>query len=273
LVIFREEAMKKICLLWLLTMLLLAGCASAPSVPAMETKPSTQMQSTTASTEVSAATEEPVHTTEETTQPATEELTQPVTEEITEPVPEPLDTEFVRILDYIPTALVRLAYATEENFTGVEIYNFTEAYLRYGTVKKLMQAAALLESEGVGLLIWDAFRPVAAQQRLWEAYPDPAYVSPPGTGTQSHCRGCAVDLTLYDLKTGLPLEMPTGFDDFSRYADRDYSDASPEAAANALLLERTMAACGFKPYSGEWWHFTDTDSYEIEFAFDPATNS
>jgi D-alanyl-D-alanine dipeptidase len=139
--------------------------------------------------------------------------------------------------------------------------------------KKLMQAAALLESEGVGLLIWDAFRPVHAQQRLWEAYPDPAYVSPPGTGTQSHCRGCAVDLTLYDLKTGLPLEMPTGFDDFSHYADRDYSDASPEAAANALLLENVMESCGFKPYRGEWWHFTDTDSYEIEFAFDPATNS
>ena len=86
----------------------------------------------------------------------------------------------------------------------------------------------------------------------------------------SHCRGCAVDITLYDLVSGLPVEMPTGFDDFSAYADRDYRDVSEEAAANALLLEQIMSDCGFRPYSAEWWHFTDTDSYDIEYVFDPA---
>ena len=254
--------MRKILLL--LFACFLSACAAWPQEPVPEST------ITTGTTETTAATTAPA--TEPSAFPTTE-TTQPTVEETTQPAPEPEDGDFVRIQDYIPTALVRLAYATEENFTGVPIYGFTDAYLRYGTVKKLMQAAEILEEQGFGILVWDAFRPVYAQQRLWDAYPDPAYVSPPGTGTQSHCRGCAVDVTLYDLQTGIPLEMPTGFDDFSRYADRDYSDVPRKAAENAILLESVMAGCGFKPYRGEWWHFTDTQSYGIEYDFDPADNS
>lgn len=221
---------------------------------------------------VTNATEPSSEPTEPSTEPTTE-LTEPPTEpptEPTEPLPEPKDDDFVRILDYVPNAMQSLPYATTDNFTGQVIYEFTDAYLRYGAVKKLTAVATELEAVGLGLLIWDGYRPIYAQAKLYDVCPDPTYVSPPGVGSQTHCRGRAVDLTLYDLETGEMLEMPTGFDDFSDLADRDYSDVSAEAAANAHILEAVMTKHGFTGYSAEWWHYTDTDSYPIEKEFDPA---
>ena len=179
------------------------------------------------------------------------------------------DEEFVPIVDYIPTAVADLKYATEDNFTGEVIYAFTDAYARYGTVKKLTKASQALNALGYGLRIWDAYRPLTAQRRLWDICPDPAYVSHPETGGRSHCRGSAVDLTLYRLDTGEELEMPTGFDDFTALADRDYSDCTEEAAKNAQLLESVMIAAGFKPYSAEWSHYSDETDYPVEESFTP----
>lgn len=183
---------------------------------------------------------------------------------------EPDDQDFVRICEYIPTAKVELAYATADNFTGCRIYDFTDAYLRYGTVKKLKRVSGELESNGLGLIIWDGFRPVEAQAKLWEVCPDPAFVSHPVTGSRSHSRGNTVDISLYDLTTGDPVLVPTEYDDFTPLADRDYTDCSEEAAANADLLEKIMIRCGFTPYVAEWWHFTDTDDYPVDFGFHPA---
>ena len=159
-------------------------------------------------------------------------------------------------------------YAGEDNFTGQVIYSFSGAYLRYGTLEKLSAAQETLAEAGYGLLLWDAFRPTAAQFRLWEVCPDPAYVANPQRGFSSHSRGNTVDLTLVTLE-GETVEMPTGFDDFSPLADRDYSDVPETAAANARLLESAMTAAGFRPYQGEWWHFTDTDDYPVEEDFSP----
>ena len=186
-----------------------------------------------------------------------------------EPLPEPESAEFVLVTDYLPQIRTDLRYAGADNFTGQTIYSFTDAYLRYGTVRKLAQAQAALEEAGYSLLIWDAFRPTEAQFRLWEVCPDPVYVANPEKGYSSHSRGNTVDVTLTDLE-GNAVEMPSGFDDFSALADRDYSDVSETAAANARLLEDVMTDCGFRPYSGEWWHFTDTDDYPVEEAFSPS---
>ena len=181
----------------------------------------------------------------------------------------PEDDELVRVADFIPGIRQNLRYATKENFTGQQIYDFADAYLRYGTVKKLQVACEELAQQNLGILIWDGFRPVAAQEKLWEICPDPAYVSHPVTGSRSHCRGSAVDLTLIDLRTGQLLEMPTDFDDFSKLADRDYSDCPKAAAENARLLEEVMKKHGFKPYSAEWWHYSDTEDYPVEEDFHP----
>ena len=183
------------------------------------------------------------------------------------PAPE-YDEAFVRVLDYIPMASQELRYATVNNFTGRQIYDFYEAYLRWGTVKKLIAVSEELARQGLFLKIWDGFRPVSAQFALWEACPDPTYVANPQKGYSSHSRGNTVDLTLVD-ETGQELEMPTGFDDFSLLANRDYSDCTETAAANAMLLEEIMTKHGFSPYYGEWWHFSDTQSYPVEKEFEP----
>ena len=243
---------------WILAALclLLMGCAKTESV-----EPVTEAAT-------AAPTQMPM---EAPTQPPTEKPTEPTIIAPTEPamLPEPEDDELVRVIDYLPSVREELAYATGENFTGQQIYDFYNAYLRYGTVKKLAAASAELEEQGLGILIWDGFRPVSAQAALWEICPDPKYVSHPVTGTRAHCRGNAVDLTLCDLETGERLEMPTGFDDFSALADRNYSDCPDVAAENARLLERIMKKHGFKPYSAEWWHYTDTDSYPVAEDFEP----
>ena len=149
------------------------------------------------------------------------------------PAPEPEDTALVRVRDYIPDIWVDLRYAGENNFTGAAIYDFSDAYLQY------------------------------AQRLLWERCPDANFVANPDTGGSKHSSGGTVDITIC-TSDGAPMEMPSGFDEFSAMADRDYSDVSAEAAANAEKLERLMDAAGFDGYSAEWWHYTDRDGYEIE---------
>lgn len=156
-----------------------------------------------------------------------------------------------------------LRYAGENNFTGAAIYDFSDAYLRYGTVKKLAAVQKALRGEGLSLLIWDAYRPQYAQRLLWERCPDANFVANPDTGGSKHSSGGTVDITIC-TSDGAPMEMPSEFDEFSALADRDYSDVSAEAAANAEKLERLMDAAGFDGYSAEWWHYTDRDGYEIE---------
>lgn len=184
------------------------------------------------------------------------------------PQAEPEDGDFVRVRDYIPDIQVFLPYATQDNFTGQIIYEFEDAWLRYGTVKKLSAAAERLAREGYALLIWDAFRPTRAQFKLWEVCPDPNFVADPTKGFSSHSRGNTVDITLV-LPDGGAVEMPSGFDEFSSLANRDYSDVPEPAAAHARLLEDVMTACGFHGYSGEWWHFRDQEVYPVEEEFTP----
>lgn len=181
------------------------------------------------------------------------------------------NSAFVLVNEFVPGIEVALQYGTVNNFTKQKIYDFTEAYLRYGTAEKLKAVADMLKPLGLGLRLWDAFRPVSAQKKLYEAYPDSNVVSHPVTGYRGHCRGNAVDVTLIDLATGEALAMPTGFDNFTAYADRDYSDCGTTTAANARLLEDVMTECGFKPLQSEWWHFTDTDTYPVDEYFEPGT--
>lgn len=202
------------------------------------------------------------------TQPS--ETLPPETEIQTEAtMPEPAPEDFVRVLDYIPGMYQELLYATADNFTGQVIYDFSDAYLRYGTVKKLAAVSEDLAQLGLALKIWDGFRPVSAQFRLWEVCPDPTFVANPEKGFSSHSRGNTVDVTLVD-KSGNELEMPSKFDDFSGKANRDYSDSTETAAAHAQLLEILMEKHGFDGYFDEWWHFYDTDQYPVEKDFTPS---
>lgn len=178
--------------------------------------------------------------------------------------PEP--DALVRVLDYLPGCRQFLPYASEDNLTETVIYDFYDAYLRYGTVKKLMLAAQELQQQGYHLLIWDGFRPMEAQQTLQQIRPDDT--ADPETGIHDHSRGNTVDLTLMD-SDGVLVEMPTGFDEFTPKADREYSDCTEAAAANAKLLETVMEKYGFEGCGEEWWHFTDTQEYPAAEDFRP----
>ena len=178
------------------------------------------------------------------------------------------DEALVAVQEYIPDIRVELKYATTDNFTGHVIYNFHNGYLRCGTVKKLAQAQEAFRQLGLGLKLWDGFRPVSAQFTLWQGCPNDTYVANPWEGYSNHSRGNAVDVTLVDSQ-GRELEMPTGFDDFTGKAGRDYGSCTETAKRNALLLEETMERCGFVGSRGEWWHFADTTRYPVEEHFEP----
>ena len=174
------------------------------------------------------------------------------------------DGELVRILDYIPDAVIDLRYATTNNFTGTVIYDDAEAYLCYGSVKKLAKVQEALKEKGFSIIVWDAYRSEEAQYRLWEVCPDPTYVADPRNGTTSHSRGNTIDLGIV-YTDGSEVELPSGFDEFSLIADRDYSDVSAEAGENSRLLESIMNEYGFNGYWGEWWHYSDKDIYDISY--------
>lgn len=184
-----------------------------------------------------------------------------ITQEITTEK-EPEDDEYVLVNKYIPDIYVELMYATDNNFTGVRIYGFTDAYLRYGTVKKLANVQKELKEQGYSLKIWDAYRPFEAQQKLWEVYPDPNYVANPANGMKKHNLGGTVDITMV-AADGSIIPMPTEFDDFSLKADRNYSDIdNEEAVNNVMILQNAMENNGFTGYQGEWWDYSDTVEYE-----------
>ena len=172
-------------------------------------------------------------------------------------------SDLVNVKEYIPDIVVDLKYASENNFTGHRIYDFTDAYLRYGTVLKLRKVQEELRALGLSLKIWDAYRPTAAQFTFWEICPDDTFVANPYKGFSSHSRGNAGDVTLVTAD-GEDLVMPTKFDDFSSLASRHYEDWDKEAAANVMLVEWLMIENGFRVYEGEWWHYVDVDVYPVE---------
>ncbi len=159
----------------------------------------------------------------------------------------------VDVKNIISNIYVDLRYATENNFTGRVIYDFQRCLLLKVAALRLKKVQTDLELMGLGLKIWDGYRPIEAQWRLWEVMPDSRYVSDPRKGGR-HARGTAVDVTLV-AKNGVELPMPSGFDDFSERAHRCFQEASSEALANRDLLSGAMERYGFVGLSTEWWHF------------------
>jgi len=158
------------------------------------------------------------------------------------------------------TIILDIRYATDNNFTGQKVYPSARCYLRADIAAKLLKVQDSLRPKGLGLKVYDCYRPFSVQERFWSIMPDERYVLEPvrkdGVMVKSsrHNKGAAVDVTLVDAR-GRELPMPTGYDDFTDKAHRDSTAASSEARTNSLLLEKAMAAQGFEPLSTEWWHF------------------
>jgi zinc D-Ala-D-Ala dipeptidase len=163
----------------------------------------------------------------------------------------------VELVRLDPAIKLDMRYATANNFTGRVLYSAARAFLAAPAAQAIARASKAAQADGYGLTIFDAYRPWRVTKQLWDATPagpKKNYVANPKRGSK-HNRGCAVDLSLHNLSTGMLVEMPSGFDDFSEKAHRDYMTASPAAIANRARLQRYLEAEGFVGLSNEWWHF------------------
>jgi len=163
------------------------------------------------------------------------------------------DTTFVNLKDYSQDFVYDMKYATEDNFLKSKVYDCAVCYLRYKTVKALIQANQRFMRKGYKIKLFDCYRPLDIQKRMWKIVPNPEYVANPSKGS-IHNRGGAVDLTLVDLK-GNEVNMGTTFDFFGIEASHGYLNFSHEIKSNRNLLRRIMAKENFKSFDSEWWHY------------------
>lgn len=160
----------------------------------------------------------------------------------------------VDVTAYIPGILTDVRYATTNNFTKKQLYNYPAVYLRLPAAKALKAVQASLSQMGLGLKIFDGYRPYQVTEKMWETVQDDRYAADPKKGS-GHNRGVAVDLTIIVLKTGLALDMPTDFDDFTAKAHFSYLPADSNMLANRTLLRSMMEQHGFRALETEWWHY------------------
>jgi D-alanyl-D-alanine dipeptidase len=145
-------------------------------------------------------------------------------------------------------------YATTDNFMHQKLYPVAKVFLRRPAAIALHDVERELAREGLGLKLFDGYRPYRVTVRMWKPIRNPDFVADPAKGSR-HNRGAAVDLTLIDLRTGRELPMPTGYDAFTPKARQDYNDLPADAIANRAKLRDVMTRYGFDPLPSEWWHF------------------
>jgi D-alanyl-D-alanine dipeptidase len=164
------------------------------------------------------------------------------------------DFQLIDLEKFIPSIVMDIRYATTNNFTGEKIYNQPRAFAIRPVAESLKKAQEEFNKQGYGIKIFDAYRPYAATVKFYEVYPDTTFVASPYRGSRQN-RGCAIDMTLVDLKTGNELKMPTGYDAFVREARPDAPLKDEEVKKNRTLLISVMSKYGFRVNSSEWWHF------------------
>jgi len=169
-------------------------------------------------------------------------------------------SDLVDLATLDPTIRFDIRYATTNNFMGTPMYSQARAFLQRPAAEALLRAHRALAAHGLGLLIHDAYRPWYVTKMFWDTTPDSArvFVADPSRGSR-HNRGAAVDLTIYDRRTGRPLQMVSGYDEFSPRAYPDYPGGTSRQRFDRELLRRVMEAEGFRVFEAEWWHFDYQD--------------
>ena len=175
--------------------------------------------------------------------------------------------ELVELVRLDSTIRLDIRYATSDNFLSTPLYSQARAFLQRPAALALVRAQQALRAQGYGLLIHDAYRPWYITKVFWDATPADKhdFVADPAHGSR-HNRGCAVDLTLVELRTGRPVTMPSLYDEMSERAYPDYPGGSAEQRRLRGLLRAAMEAEGFTVYRYEWWHFDyrDWDQYAVQ---------
>src|ERR1700722_2094292 len=171
-----------------------------------------------------------------------------------------LKPDLVELVKLDPAIKLDIRYATTNNFLGTPLYTQARAFLQRPAAEALLRAHRELKGQGYGLIIHDGYRPWYVTKVFWDATPDDKkiFVADPAAGSR-HNRGCAVDLSLYDLKTGKEVKMPSGYDEMTDRAFADYDGGTPEERARRALLRQAMEKQGFQVNPKEWWHFDYKD--------------
>jgi len=167
--------------------------------------------------------------------------------------PPPNKADLVDVKKMIPSIVLDIRYATTNNFTGQKLYPVARCYLRCEAALNLKSVQQELRGMGLGLKVFDGYRPLSVQKKMWAIFPEPGYVADPAKGSR-HNRGAAVDVTLI-RRDGAELPMRTPFDDFTEKAHRNYLDLPAEVIKNRDLLEQVMEKHHFRGLNTEWWHF------------------
>ncbi|MEQ1554357.1 MAG: M15 family metallopeptidase [Ferruginibacter sp.] len=172
----------------------------------------------------------------------------------------------IDVKNLIPSIILDLKYATQNNFTGINLYgNCTHTYMRTNPAHSLYKIQQFLKEKGLGLKIFDAYRPYSVTKKMWNLIQDERYVANPKNGS-GHNKGISVDLTLIDLSTGTELDMGTAFDNFTDSAHHAFTNNfSKNIIENRKLLKTTMEQFGFKALETEWWHYAwiSEEKYEV----------
>lgn len=183
-----------------------------------------------------------------------------------------LPTDLVELRKLDPTIKLEIRYASTNNLFGAVFYSEARAFMQRPAAEALVRVNRKLKASGFGVLVHDAYRPWYVTKVFWDATPDDKkkFVADPSKGSR-HNRGCAVDLTLYDLRTGKPVEMVSTYDETTDRAYPDYPGGTSLQRWHRDLLRREMESEGFTVYEAEWWHFDYKDwrKYRIgNVAFD-----
>jgi D-alanyl-D-alanine dipeptidase len=170
------------------------------------------------------------------------------------------EPDLVELVKLDPTVKLDIRYATSNNFLGRSVYKEARAFLQRPAAEALMRVSVKMREKGYGLLIFDGYRPWSVTKIFWDSTPQDKkqFVADPGQGSR-HNRGCAVDLTLYDLRSGREVEMPSGYDEMTMRAYPNYSGGTREQRRMREILRETMESEGFTVYEFEWWHFDYKD--------------
>jgi D-alanyl-D-alanine dipeptidase len=168
--------------------------------------------------------------------------------------------DLVEIIRLDPTIRLDIRYATPNNFLGRPVYAEARAFLQRPAAEALVRAHRRLKSQGYGIVVFDAYRPWSVTRLFWDATPDDKkhFVADPSKGSR-HNRGCAVDVSLYELRTGRIVRMPSEYDEMTERAYPGYRGGPRRARRLRDLLRRAMEAEGFTVYEYEWWHFDYKD--------------
>lgn len=163
------------------------------------------------------------------------------------------DTTFVNLREYSNDFVYDMKYATDDNFLKSKVYDCAECYLRYKTVKALIIANERFIEKGFKIKLFDCYRPLDIQKKMWSIVSNPQYVANPAKGS-IHNRGGAVDITLVDLE-GKEVDMGTSFDYFGKEASHTFLGYSKNILNNRKFLKKYMIAAGFNSFDSEWWHY------------------